>query len=84
MQLKQVETERRMARTQGGRASRDILLERQALHLAADIQLVGEARARLAGSDRTASKEPGVSSEADAPSRAGDAGRAPTRVVAGS
>jgi DNA-binding PadR family transcriptional regulator len=54
VQLKQVETERRLARTQGGRASRDILLERQALHLAADVQLVGEARARLGGAIQAA------------------------------
>jgi DNA-binding PadR family transcriptional regulator len=83
LQLKQVETERRMARTQGGRASRDILLERQALHLAADIQLVGEARARLEDGARTASKDIGAPRERDAPSPDRGAGRSPTRIVAG-
>jgi DNA-binding PadR family transcriptional regulator len=77
LQLKQIETERRLARSQGGRASRDILLERQALHLAADIQLVGEARSRLAD-------EKPVAPATDVPAAGDDrprGGRTPSRVV---
>jgi DNA-binding PadR family transcriptional regulator len=84
VQLKQVETERRMARTQGGRPSRDILLERQALHLAADIQLIGEARTRLVETGQLGSTEAVVPSEADAGSHARAGGRASSRIVAGS
>jgi len=69
LQLKQVEAERRMARAQGGRVSRAILLERQAVHLAADIQLVSEARTRLAGVGRPAAR-------GDVPDEVGDAVRA--------
>jgi len=74
VQLKQIETERRMARTHGGRASRDILLERQALHLAADIQLVGEARARLADVPPLMARPSGKAETAEEPKVAGRGG----------